>query len=92
MMEWAAGAASFDSGAAARPPPMWGAAGAPRVGREVPGGEVLGIQRWGGAPTMARPAGDGGGAWRPGRSGVASLQLVPEADLDGRRRNRPAAR
>ena len=32
------------------------------MGREVPGGEVLGMLRWGGAPTMARPAGNGRGA------------------------------
>ncbi|CAN6342697.1 unnamed protein product [Urochloa humidicola] len=34
----------------------------------------------------------GGGAWRPGRSGVAPLQLVPVADLDEGRRRKPAAR
>ena len=36
------------------------------------GGEELGKPRWGGAPTMARPAGDGGGAtwWRSVEAGA----------------------
>jgi len=97
MREWAAGAASFDSGAAARPPLMWGAAGAPAWVGRCPTERCWGCRdgveppRWRSLPATAEER-RGGGAWRPGRSGVTPLQLVPATDLDGQRRNRPAAR
>ena len=93
----AAGAASCDSGAAARPTLMWGAAGARAWVGRCPAERCWGCRdgveppRWRGPPATAEER-RGGGAWRPGRSGVAPLQLVPAADLDGRRRNRPVAR
>jgi len=74
MMEWAAGAASFDSGAAARPPLMWGAAGARAWVGRCPAARCSGCRdgveppRWRGPPATAEER--RGGAWRPGRSGV----------------------
>ena len=94
--ERAGGAASCDSGAAARPPLMWGAAGARAWVGRCPAERCWGCRdgveppRWRGPPATAEER--RGGAWRPGRSWVAPLQLVPAADLVGRRRNRPAAR
>ena len=63
----------------------------PRVGREVPDGEVLGMPRWGGAPTMAQLAGDGGGAtwWRSVEAGVKRGDPAAARPGNGSRRAAP---